>query len=127
MVEGQSCFFLKKDDDSKNEIGRLNGRYAFLFKLLLWGGPVFAFILTIIIVPFGVWTTKEQYADIADRRVTTELQADVASIRTDIRNLPPQPFVQRVDKIEAMNDRLSEKVETILINQAKIMAQMGID
>ena len=132
------CFFLKPTDGRGQErVGQLNGRYAFLFKVLLCGSPIFAFLLTVFLVPFTTWVASEQYIDIANRKSNTKLaesverldERHIAELRTlheTIGALPPDPFERRVDRLESTQNKIEVKVETILVNQAKIMAKMGI-
>ena len=139
----QKCFFhedkARGERDGKGRvIGQMNGRYALLFKVLLAGAPLFAVLLTLFIVPFSTWITREQFKDIANRDSTTEATTsikdmsakhdlEIKELRHTIKDLPPDAFEDRVDRIEDTQVKMADKVEKILINQVKIMANMGID
>lgn len=142
----QICAF--HPDQKVKAIGTMNGWWAMLFKAYLIGSPIFAFILTVVIIPWGKWQTDQQYEDIAYRKETTtamtqvhdslaliateikELRADhkrdVDSLDQKIANLPHEEWKRRIVLLEDHVEKTNATINSVLIAIEQVKFKLGI-
>jgi hypothetical protein len=112
---------------SKNSIGKLNGYWASLFKLIL--------ILTIIGVPtmfsWMVWATSENFANKYNRERTIDIVRTLESLHEDItgyqRNVSNglQNITLNTTRLQELEDRLNKLENEHQITQNKITGLDG--
>lgn len=125
-------------DENANKIGQFNGRYAILFKILLYGAPIFGTVMTVFMIPFVTWIVSEQWADIANRSRTDQIvqiierqskrhDQQLDQINHLLRQLPNQDVERRIGVLEECQRSTQREIRMILLNQTKIMQQMGME
>jgi len=98
-----------------NRVGNLNGKWSILLRLMLILWPV----ITVIVIPWGVWVTSEIFAAKAFRESGERFtKADGMSLRADVEAKSNERMAEQTKLLAAISERLA-RIETKLDNHNK--------
>lgn len=110
-VDAAGCPIREAQQEKGNPIGAMNGKWAFLLKLVLITTPAAWAIFVTVDLPWRVWVTKATFAQgthaEAAARLTEKLEKYIDARERDYRilenridDLPPEPWRERILQLE---------------------------
>lgn len=124
-------------EGKEGHIGEMNGKWGFLFKLVLITTPAAWAIFITVDLPWRIWVTKTTFQSTDTHEALREVSADIAKLvdqhQRDIRELdrqlknqPPQEWRDRIAKLEDWERENKADHLRILVSLEAIKARLEI-